>query len=302
MSWTLRTLLALLMIAICLGPPAVSLGAGASADDGLNAVLDKTAERIRSYPELKNWTASVVSVQTEIDKTWKPKKVTRVLKTVRVTDKERSEEIVRAEVTEKGATRDITRKYIREIEERRREEKKRDAERKREVQAEEGEKQSRRSFNLEDLIPFSDKNRGKFVFSRLEDELLDGRPVFVLQSHARVQAEELWEGRYFISQDGYDVLKVILSLAKNPKFVKEFAAEIEFQVLPTGHFVLRKSRMKVDAGMILKHVRMLIEEEYSDYEIIAAENNPGPASGAEFSITWLRSPAMVENGGIPCPG
>jgi hypothetical protein len=30
----------------------------------------------------------------------------------------------------------------------------------------------------------------------------------------------------------------------------------------------------VDAGMVLKHIRMVIEEEYTDYEIIEAETAP----------------------------
>jgi len=131
MSRAIKTLLALLMIAGGLGRAGIPAGAGAPAEDETNALLDKIAEQINSYPELKNWKASVVSVLTEVDKSWKPKKVTRVLKTVRVTDKERSEEILRAEETEKGVTKDVTKKYIRESEERRLEAKKRQEEQKR---------------------------------------------------------------------------------------------------------------------------------------------------------------------------
>ena len=259
-------LIAFLLLATAGGP-------SLARQDDLGQILDRVMERIKSYPELPSWKASVASVLTEMDKTWKPKKVTRVLKTVRVTDKERSEEILRAEETEKGVVKDVTAKFVKEAEEERREAKNTDKEA-RESQGEENKGGGSRSLDSDDLLPFSEKNRLQYTFTRLEDDVLDGRPVYVLQSQAKIESEGLWQGRYFISLDGHDVLKVVLTLAKNPKFVKEFAADVEFQVLPTGHFVLKKSRTKVDAGMVLKHIRMVIEEEYTDYEIIEAETAP----------------------------
>ncbi|MCX7973876.1 MAG: hypothetical protein N3B16_05180 [Candidatus Aminicenantes bacterium] len=271
MSWIIKSILALVIVNNCFLSDGISARVASARDENLSLILDRIVERVKTYPELNNWKASVVSVQTEMDKNWKPKKVTRVLKVVRVRGGQRTEEIKRAEEMEKGKTKDITQKYIREIEERRQEQKKREEGRKREEPAGEGSRQGRRSFSLDDFLPFSERNRGKYVFSKLEDEILDGKPVFVLQSRTKIRTEEQLEGQYFISQDTYDVLKAVLSLAKNPKFVKEFVAEIEFQMLPTGHFVLKKSKMKVDGGIVLKHVRMIIEEEYSDYEVIEGE-------------------------------
>jgi hypothetical protein len=235
--------------------------------DDLGQILDRVMERIKSYPELPRWKASVASVMTEMDKSWTPKKVTRVLKTIRVTEKDRSEEILRAEETVKGVVKDVTAKFVKEAEKERHREKNADKEAGKN-QGEENKGGESRSLDSDDLLPFSEKNRLQYTFTRLEDDVLDGRPVYVLQSQAKVESERLWQGRYFISQDGHDVLKVVLTLAKNPKFVKKFAAEVEFQVLPAGHFVLKKSMMNIDAGMLLKHVRMVIEEEYTDYEVI----------------------------------
>ena len=267
MSRAIKALLVLMIIGGGLGSAGTPAGIGQPRDNDLNALLDKITGRISSYPELKYWKASVTSVLTEMEKTWKPKKVTSVLKTVRIADKERSEEILRAEETEKSATRDVTQKYVRESRERRLEAKRREEERKREGRGAESEEKNHRSLDSDDLLPFSEINRPQYAFTRLEDEALDGHPVYVLQSQAKVKSERLWEGRYYISQDGHDVLKVALTLSKNPKFVKELAVEVEFQVLPSGYFVLKRSRMKVDAGMFIKHVRMVIEEEYTDFEI-----------------------------------
>jgi len=125
-----------------------------------------------------------------------------------------------------------------------------------------------RSLSLEELLPFSEKARQSFTFARLADEVIDGRDVYVLESQAKIKDEKFWEGRYFISPESYDVLRVTLTISKNPKFVKELSTEIDFQVLPDGQFFIKKTRMKVDAGMIIKHIRMVIEEEYSDIEIL----------------------------------
>lgn len=67
-----------------------------------------------------------------MDKSWKPKKITRVFNLPHVVDNRRREEIKRAAEIEKGKMRDITQKYIREIEEHRQEQMKKEAERKRE--------------------------------------------------------------------------------------------------------------------------------------------------------------------------
>lgn len=56
-----------------------------------------------------------------MDKSWKPKKITRVFNLPHVVDNRRREEIKRAAEIEKGKMRDITQKYIREIEEHRQE-------------------------------------------------------------------------------------------------------------------------------------------------------------------------------------
>jgi len=44
--------------------------------------------------------------------------------------------------------------------------------------------------------------------------------------------------------------------------------DIDFEVLPEGNFIERRSRTRVDGSMILKRVRMLVEVEYFDIEIL----------------------------------
>jgi hypothetical protein len=238
-------------------------------DDELPLLLEKITERIRSYPQLVNWKASVITVQTEVDKNWKPKKILRIHKTVSFNEEKRQETILLVEESEKGETRDITQKYLRELEENRRRAEKQEDQRRQQEQRRQGESQRRRPFNLEDFLPFSEKNRPNYTFSRLNDEILEGKPVIVLESRAKTKSDQLWEGKYFISQESHDLIKVVLKPAKNPKIVRELLIEATFDVLPSGHFVVRKTKMKVDAGMFLKNVRMIIEEDYTDYSVDA---------------------------------
>ena len=59
-----------------------------------------------------------------------------------------------------------------------------------------------------------------------------------------------------------------LSGSKNPKFVKELEMEMTLMILPGNHLVLRSSRARINGGIFIKHIRMISEDEYSDYEIL----------------------------------
>lgn len=238
---------------------------GGPQDADLNALLDRIAERAETRPEIKDWRAKAVSVATEMDKNWQPKKTTRVTKTVAVTGSERSERVIEALQTEKGVTKDLTDEFRREAGEGGGA---KDKPEENESQTGDGKRGMSRSLSLEELLPFGEKARRNFTFTRLPDEIIEGRTVYILESKAKVKGEKFWEGRYFISPESHDVLRVSLTLSKNPKFVKELSTEIDFQLLPDGNFFIKKTRMKVDAGMVIKHVRMVIEEEYSDIEIL----------------------------------
>jgi len=205
-----------------------------------------------------------VSVATEMDKNWQPKKTTRVRKTVEVTESGRIEKVIEARQTEKGLAKDITEEYIRKAGERGGA---KDNPEENKSQTGAGKKGMRRSLSLKELLPFGEKARRDYTFTRLPDEIIEDRTVYVLESKANVKDEKFWEGRYFIGPESHDVIKVRLTLSKNPKFVKEFSTEMDFQVLPDGHFFIKKTWMKVDAGMVIKHIRMVVEEEYSDIEV-----------------------------------
>lgn len=234
-----------------------------SPDSGLDAFLDALDIRVSSYSDLKNWRASVRSSVTEMDKNWKPEKVTVVRKTTTVIEGRSQEEILEVLETEKGATRDITEAYIRETEERRRK-----AEERRRNPNRDGESSGgRREFSLDNLAPFSRENRARYTFSLLPDDEVSGRSARVLSVAARVKDPEMFEGRYYIDKETLDVLRVDLRPSKNPRFVKILEMDIHFQP-GVGSLALKASHMRIHAGFLLKTMRLVVEEEYTDFELL----------------------------------
>jgi len=240
----------------------------------LMLLVERVSKQLDLHPKYDSWKASVTSITTKMDKNWKPQKVTTVKKIIKVFNKERTEEIIQALETEKGKTKDITEKYIKEAKKQKEKEKKKERERK----INEEKEKNRRSLELtwEEIFPFNEEKRINYDFLKLEDSYIDERPVYVLESRAKIKDEKLYEGKYYICKDRFDVLKIILKPSKNPKYVKEFEIEMSFEALPQGYFVLRKSKARIDGGIFIKRIRMTTEEEYSNYEIMNSKYTEDP--------------------------
>jgi hypothetical protein len=266
-------LVSVLALALVPGPLPAGAGPQDAASPELAPLLDAIAARSAAYVPLESWRASVRTVQTKVDKNWNPEKVTTVSRVVTVRKDDYDERILKAEETEKGRTRDITADYAGDSRERIEKQRRREAERKAKGGAAAGQDGGRREMSLKDFLPFDPSRRGDFAFVRLPDAEFDGAAAIVLEVRARVKDEKNWEGTYYVAPGRFDILKVVLRPSKNPRFVKELEMEMTLQVLPGEHLVLRSSRARVNAGMFLKHVRMISEDAYSDYEIFGDDTN-----------------------------
>jgi hypothetical protein len=239
-----------------------------SADDpSLISLLDAVARKIDSYPDLDRWEAVTVTTRTRMDKSWAPEKITRIRKSVRVEGQDRQEKVLEATEIEKGVTRDITDKTVKAYEERARKERAENASRKAPKAGDGG----RRTITLtkKDFAPFGPGERSGYDFKRLEDAVVDGIPACVIETRAKVRKTENIEGRYFFARDTLDILKVDLQPSKNPMFVKLVEMEVEF--LPgQGGLAMKRTKVKVYAGFLFKTIRLVIEEEYSDFRFLPA--------------------------------
>ena len=235
------------------------LASASAQEENLVPMLEKIAKRMNSYPENSNWKYEIVTKVTEMDKQWQPKKTTITTGIVKDVDNVLSGEILKAVEIEDGITKDVTQKIAKQTEKQIEEANKERSEQK-------GRKRTENEYDA--FFPFNENKRAKFAFHILDDNVINQRPVFIIEAVAKEKDEQLFEGRYYIDQKTYDVLKARIKPSKNPKFVKELDMDIDFEVLPEGNFIRRRSRTRVDGGLLIKHVRMIVEEEYSDFEIL----------------------------------
>ena len=239
----------------------------ASTSNDVQEVLEKTVQRVQSYPELINWKASVLATMYEMDKKWKSKKKTVVEKIVMMKGKRRNESIKSAVEFKKGKSKDVTQKYVNE------------AYKAREKAAKENKKEQnkdatgddtgkRMDLSIEEMLPFSEKNRAKYEFTLLDETDLDGVAAYVVEARAMERSKDLLEGKFYINQDTWDILRAELQLAKNPSAVKLMEMAMDFLVLPEGHLVVKKMFFRIHVGVVVKNFRREATEEYSDYQIL----------------------------------
>ena len=242
----------------------------ASNSDDVKEIVEKTAQRVLSYPEMTNWKASVLSTMYEMDKNWKPKKKTVVEKTVLMKSKMRSESIKSAVEYKKGKSKDVTQKYINDAYKAREKaaRERRKSNKKEEKDGDDGADRQRREFSMDEMFPFSVKNRENYKFFLLEKAHLEGMPVYVVEARSKQRTKDFFEGKFYIDTETFDIHRAELQLAKNPSAVKLMEMAMDFQVLPEGYFVAKKMYFRIHVGLVVKNIRREAIEEYSDYQVL----------------------------------
>ena len=244
---------------------------GQSPPQDMDSLLDKLSQKIKVSSDYKSWRASVASTITKTDKNWTPEEVTVVTKTIESSaEGEPQEKILKALQTKDGKTTDITRKYA---EERRKEREKYRKRRAEEEKAESADDQhDRGAMSLDEFLPFSEKKRKDFEF-RLPAPPVSERPALsVLEARAKVKSLQNWEGTFSYDPETYDLITVDLHPSQNPKFVKELSMQIDFEVLNNRYLSLKRTQFKVNGGILIKHVRQIVEDVYCDFEVLDQKN------------------------------
>ncbi len=231
-------------------------------------LADEVVRKLDAYPKYEEWTFHSISVSRRMKKNWTPKKTIVVEKRVRINGRTITEEILRATEEVAGRIKDITQERVkRAAEERQR------ADKVRTVEERKGIPQEQRtegvySLGMEEVFPFRGAKRSLYDFFLLEETEVRGKPALVLKSVAKSKDEDRMEGVYYIDKRTFDIFKADLRPSKMPRLVKEFSGEIDFDLLPSGHFVLKVIRIRINGGIFIKRVRAEIEESYKDYEIL----------------------------------
>lgn len=255
-----------------LGPAAAALLAvlalplhPGQAGPGLQDLLNGVEARLKAGFTYRAWTADSTTVITELDKNGRPEKITRVSKRARVVDGVRTEDVFKAVVTEDGRDSDATSTYAED--ERAREEKER---KRREENARKGASKAGRrsgSFDLDEILPFAADKRDGFDFLLRPAA---GSPYLVLEARAKTPEDKIWNGVYTIDPARFDILRAEVRPSKNPRFVKELWAEADIETLPGGRLFIKRTKFKIDGGIFIKHVRMIVEDSYTQIRILDA--------------------------------
>jgi hypothetical protein len=229
----------------------------------VDSLIDKICQRLASYPDFEKWQALVTTTYINADRNWQPEKIKKVKKILTVNGETRDEEILEAQDIEKGQVKDVTEDYRRSRLERLKKLKEES-----EKARKSGQKPAvKNQLTKDDLIPFSESKKALYAFRYIGEEELKGEKVYVIEARAKVKRDNLFEGKYYISEKTYDPLLLLLQPSKNPAFIKDFQVEIDLE--PWGNqLVLKKSRIKVFGGFLFKTVRLVIEEDYSDFKVI----------------------------------
>ena len=264
LSYKKAGLWAALMI---LAAAATPLWSRQAPQQDMESLLDKLSRKIAASSDYKSWRASVLSTITRMDKNWTPEDVTVVTKSIASSaGGEPREEILKALQTKKGKTTDITQKYA---EERRKErEKERQRRAKETPDASADKPRGGGAMPLDEFLPFSEKRRPDFEFRLRERPISEGSAVSVLEGRARVKSLRNWEGTFSFDPETYDLISLDLRPSQIPKMVKELAMQIDFEVLDDRYLVLKRLRFKVNGGIFIKHVRQIVEDVYSDFEVL----------------------------------
>ncbi len=215
-------------------------------------LVKKIHEKMESFEKFDSWKAFVVSKQTKMNRNWEPKEITEIQKNVKVNNGQRTEEIKLVTETKRGKSKDITEKY------------------KEKAAKEKDDNNNKRSLEIstDEIFPFDEEKRKNYEFSLLKDSTINDIPVFVLEAHPKSEAENLWEGKYYIDKDNYHIIKVDLTPSIKHKLIKEFSMQLDFQVFDNKYHMIKSSRVKIDGGIFIKHFRMITEEEYFDFKVI----------------------------------
>ena len=237
-----------------------SISAPSAQDEDLVSLMDKIIDRIDSYPEMENWKAMVVTRQTFADKQWQPKDKSLTTKImVTVMGDEVKQEILEITGTKNGMSKDLTQEFKKD-----------------QNAAPESDKFNNNTSKDQqemDGSTFSKDNRTKYDFKKLDDSVIDGRPVYVIEAKVKKKDKSRLEGKYYIDQETFDILKFQGKPSKDLfPFVDVMEMEVQSEILPGGYFVQKRSKMRLSTGILGMHIRVIMEIEHSDYEILPPGN------------------------------
>lgn len=222
----------------------------------LDSLLAQVDQRSRGYADYDNFSMAVLSISRFMDNAWRTEKTVTTEKIIRTRQGRSRQEIIRATEFKDGVEKDITQTAAAEAA-------------KAEEKSAEKDKDSQRSgekkFELEELLPFAVDKRPFYRFELLADTTMENRRLLRIRAKTIDPDEDRFEGLYYVDPKTLDVRMIDIQPSKNPKFVKSLHMRMSFDVLPGNRLILTRTWMRVYAGILIKKIRLEVEETYSNY-------------------------------------
>ncbi len=225
----------------------------------LDSLFNKINNKIKTYNRENSYSCYVITKEFSMDKHWQVEKIKVTEKTVTQKEDERNENIIKATEIKKDEEKDITEEVRKEQSERLKE-----LEEQRSVRSD-NEETSSLNLSLESFFPFSDSTKDQYTFTLMADTVIDNQSYIRIQADAKEKARDRIEGIYWIETDTYTITYMDLHFSQNPRFIKDLRMKFWFNEFDDNHWLPVTIWTHVHVGLVIKNIRMEVEEKYSDY-------------------------------------
>ena len=234
--------------------------------ESLDSLIQKINTRMESHTKNESFICSILSKEMRMDKHWEPEKIKIIEKKMIKNGEDITIQVSRAVEIKDGEEKDITEDVRKEVENSQEtvEEKDHDKDK------EEGKRTV--SLSSDELNPFSNENKSLYTFILLPDTLNFHR----IQTTAKEPDDKRFEGIYRINQTTGSIEQMDLHPSKNPRFVKSFNFTLKFSEINETRWVLTYSRVRVYVSLLIKKIRIVTEDAYSDF--VFSEEEAGQPS------------------------
>jgi hypothetical protein len=111
------------------------------------------------------------------------------------------------------------------------------------------------------------ESRAHYSFQLMPPDTLRDQPCHVVRIKPNEKSTDLIDGRVWLHQESFEVIKMDFRPAKNPKFVKSLSLIIDFGEVQAGFWLPTEMKIDAKAGFLFMKKHFHVHETRRDYQI-----------------------------------
>ena len=111
------------------------------------------------------------------------------------------------------------------------------------------------------------EERPNYTYELMPPDTIRGIPSYVLRIKPKKKSKDLIDGKVWLHQENFEVVKLDFQPAKNPKYVKEIHMIIDFNEVQPGFWLLTELKIDARAGFLFFKKHFHHHETWHDYQI-----------------------------------